>query len=158
MYQYSRSLSPTFPGRVQNVPNTNTNSQVSEGAKESIGFLPCLLIALMTWRWENTKLSVRYLKAWNGKDIVAANVQARQMLMASSDSKRDWDIMYRIPSPAALWRGPKEFYSPRTNGAGLELLEKYGQVKIGVRDYPIQKLTAMEEVTRHLRSYMDRID
>ncbi|CAM9932458.1 unnamed protein product, partial [Sphacelaria rigidula] len=87
------------------------------------------------------------------KGTVAANVRAREMLVASLEDKRDRDVLFRIPSPAAVWGELNDFYSPKTNGARLALLERYDHVKIGVRDDPVQKLIEMEEVARELQSH-----
>ncbi|CAM9303107.1 unnamed protein product, partial [Sphacelaria rigidula] len=91
------------------------------------------------------------------KGTVAANVRARQMLVASLEHQRDRDVLFRIPSPAAVWRELNDFYSSKTNAARLALLEKYDHVKIGVRDNPIQKLIEMEEVAKELQSHDSNI-
>lgn len=89
---------------------------------------------------------------------MAANISAKRMPFVSLDSKRDWDILFRIPSPAAAWRELKESCSPKTNGARLALLEKNDNVRIGVRDDPIHKLVETEDAARQLRSYGDHIN
>ncbi|CAM9911167.1 unnamed protein product, partial [Sphacelaria rigidula] len=87
------------------------------------------------------------------KGTVAANVRARQMLVASLEHKRNQDVLFRISSPAAVWRELNDFCSPKTNGARLALLEKYDHVKIGGRDDPVQNLIEMEEVARELQPH-----
>ena len=71
----------------------------------------------------NTEVSVNFLELRHGKGVVAANIRARQLLVASLDHKRDQDILFRIPSPAAVWRELNDFYCPKTNGAKLALLD-----------------------------------
>ena len=67
--------------------------------------------------------------------------------------KRDRDILFRVHSPGAVWRELNNFYSPKTSGAKLALIEKYDNVKFSVRDDPVQKLIEMEEVARQLRAF-----
>ena len=80
-----------------------------------------------------------------------ANIRVRQMLVESLQHKRERDILFRVHSPGAVWRELNNFYSPKTSGANLALIEKYDNVKISVRDDPAQKLNEMEEVSRQLR-------
>lgn len=96
---------------------------------------------------------MRYLGENHGSDIVCANITARYIVAASLGNKRARDVLFRIPSPAAVWRDPKDLYSPKTNRAKLALLEACDHVKIGVYDDPKQKPIEMEKVARQLISY-----
>ena len=101
----------------------------------------------------NADLSVRSLKATYTREVVRANIRVRQMLVESLQHKRDRDILFRVHSPGAVWRELNSFYNPKTSGAKLALIEKYDNVKISVRDDPVQKLIKMEGVARQLRAY-----
>lgn len=101
----------------------------------------------------NPESSMGYLETRHGKDILAAHMRARRMLLASLEGKREQDLLLRLHPPAAVWRKLADVFSPETNGARLALLEKFDGVKLGVRDNPEQKLLEMEDTARDLNSF-----
>ena len=98
-------------------------------------------------------LTVEYLGRIHGKDMVAAHVRARRLLVASLEGKREQEILLRLHSPGAVWRKLADMFRPKTNGARLALMEKFENVKISVRDDPEQKLLEMEDIARDLNSF-----
>lgn len=93
----------------------------------------------------NMELSARYSAARHERERVAANVRARQMLVASVDSERDRCILFRVPSPAAVWRELRESCGPKTNEARVARLKTYDHMRISVRDDPIHELIEIED-------------
>lgn len=103
------------------------------------------------------EVAVYTLQAQFGEGVVAAHVKAWQLLSTSLKSEMDRNILFRVTSPGAAWRGLIEAHGP-TPREKLALLEKMHRTKIRAKDNPIAKLLEMEITAQTLRTYDDPFD
>ena len=98
-----------------------------------------------------------WLERTYGKEIVAAHVRARRLLVASLEGKKEQEMLVRLHSPGAVWRKLADVFRPKTNGARLALMQKYDSIRISLHDDPDQKRIEMEDIARDLNSIGNRI-
>lgn len=73
----------------------------------------------------DSELPLGYLETRHGKDIVASHVEARRMLAASLEGRREQeDVLLRLHSSGAVWKNLADASCPETNEARLALLDK----------------------------------
>lgn len=98
-------------------------------------------------------VSVYTLQEQFGEGVVAAHMKAWQLLSASLKSEMDRNILFRVTSPGAAWRGLIEVHGPNRGQQKLALFEKLHRFKIRAKDNPIAKLLEMEIMAQTLRTY-----
>lgn len=111
-------------------------------------------------------MCVNCLEAGHGKGTAAADVRARQMLVASLKHERDRDILLRIPSPAAVRRKLIELYRLNINGARLASLDlvRAGAARVVLVDSERQHADVLTQprplalFKRHRRALMNMGD